>query len=389
MKRLFTLLFNTFASYWLSCMLFLFLLLLTFLGTVEQMNMGLFDVQRKYFASLFLVHDLFGAIPILLPGVYLLLVLLFVNLICGGIVRARKGWGFAGVLTVHAGIGLLLFGGFVKFQVAESGHLTMFEGDQTAEFQSYYDWEIAIASMPDEGAITEYIIPGANFVHLAAGSRATFTHPSMPLDLTVSGYARNAFPNQASSLVAGDVRVADGFYLEALEPAKDAEQNIPGAYVEVSETSSGATRDAILWGQQRFPWCVPIEGANWTVDLRKKRTPIPFTIALKKFTRELHPRTSIPKVFMSEVVKIEDGISQDVTISMNAPLRHKGYTFYQASWGPPNAGPRDRLYSTLAVVKDPAERVPLYASLVVTAGLLLHFAIRLVAYLRAEHGKSA
>ena len=84
--------FAFFASYGLSIVLLLLLILLTFLGTLQQVDEGLYQVQQRYFGSLFAIHWVGGAIPVPLPGAYLLLLLGFVNVICGGIVRARKGW---------------------------------------------------------------------------------------------------------------------------------------------------------------------------------------------------------------------------------------------------------------------------------------------------------
>ena len=82
--------FDFFASYGFAVVVLIFLTVLTLFGTLEQANTSLFDVQNKYFNSFFLVHDLFGKIPIPLPGVYLLSVLLFINLTCGAIIRVRK-----------------------------------------------------------------------------------------------------------------------------------------------------------------------------------------------------------------------------------------------------------------------------------------------------------
>ena len=69
----------------LSCTLLVLLGLLTWLGTLEQVHSGLFEVQKKYFESFFLVHRA-GPLSIPLPGANLVLCVLFVNLIAGGIV---------------------------------------------------------------------------------------------------------------------------------------------------------------------------------------------------------------------------------------------------------------------------------------------------------------
>ena len=88
MKKLFDFL----ASYGFAVVLLILLTILTLFGTLEQAHSSLFDVQNKYFNSFFLVHYLFGVIPVPLPGVYLLTALLLVNLTCGGSSgRARIG----------------------------------------------------------------------------------------------------------------------------------------------------------------------------------------------------------------------------------------------------------------------------------------------------------
>ncbi|MBN2307357.1 MAG: cytochrome c biogenesis protein ResB [Candidatus Hydrogenedentes bacterium] len=385
MKRPARKLFDLCASTGVACVLFLLLFVLTFLGTVEQVQSGLYDVQQRYFHSLFVVHWAGGVVPLPLPGAYLLMTLLLVNLICGGIVRMRKDWARAGVLVTHVGIALLLVGGFVRARSAVEGHMTLYEGERADEFESYYEWEMAIAEVKAGGECTEYAIPGAEFAGTASGGSMTFVREELPFDLTVSGYARNAVPRPASGPMGGGARTVDGFYLEPLVAVKQAEQNIPGVYVTVRDHKTGGSHEAILWGMQRCPAVIESGGRRWAVDLRKVRRQLPFTIALDKFTRELHPRTSIPKVFMSEVTKIEDGASEQARISMNEPFRYRGYTFYQASWGPPNAQPGQPLYSTLAVVRNPAENAPLYASVVIVFGLGLHFGVRLWRHLRTEH----
>jgi hypothetical protein len=73
-----------------------------------------------------------------------------------------------------------------------------------------------------------------------------------------------------------------------------------------------------------------------------------------------------------------------VKISMNEPLREHGLVLYQASWGPSNAGPKDRLFSTFAVVRNPADVMPLVACIVIAAGMLFHFARKLTRYMKSE-----
>lgn len=380
--------FDFLSSYGLSCILFLLMGILTFLGTIEQMETGLYDVQQKYFTSVFLVHDLFGVLPVPLPGAYLLMAFLAVNLLCGGVVRAKKGWTHYGVLTAHIGILILLAGAFIKGHWSEDGHLTLMEGQESNEFESYYRWEVALFALTD-GPVTEYLIPDSEFRHAGGAHRVRYQDDALPFGLEFSGYHRNAVPQPAALDAANSAGVYDGFRLKGQPPERDAERNTPGLVVSVTPDSGGAVQEGILWGGQQLPLVVEAGGKEWAIDLRKERHQLPFTVTLSKFTRELHPRTSIPKVFMSDVIKVTDGVSEEYTISMNKPLRESGYTLYQASWGPQNAAPGQPLFSVLAVVKDPAERLPVIASVVTMFGLMYHFLVKLLRHLRAQNRRAS
>ena len=76
-------------------------------------------------------------------------------------------------------------------------------------------------------------------------------------------------------------------------------------------------------------------------------------------------------------------------IEMNRPLRDQGLVLYQASWGPANARPGTPLFSTLSVVRNPADQWPTWACLVIFLGLVIHFGRRLWIYVRRETRKLA
>jgi hypothetical protein len=80
---------------------------------------------------------------------------------------------------------------------------------------------------------------------------------------------------------------------------------------------------------------------------------------------------------------VQDGVPQTVKISMNQPLRESGYTLYQSGFIEPDAG-GGRWWSTFSVVRNPADRVPLWSCLVIAAGLFLHFSQKLVRHVRRE-----
>jgi hypothetical protein len=347
------------------------------------MDQGLYAVRQKYFASFFLTHDLFGVLPVPLPGVHLLLVLLFINLVCGGLIRMGKSLSRVGVLIGHLGIAFLLVSGFVAFQCSTTGEIVLYEGERANEFQCYDAWEIAVCEGPGDGPVTEYVIPDGDAVRLEGDASATFYAKPIPFDVVVHGYVRNAVPMAVGGAAEGR-GVVDGFRLVSQPPFPEPERNVPGTYVTLVETGSGAVHEGILWGEALYPLSVEVAGTPWMVDLHRRRFTLPFEVELKRFTRELHPGSAIPKAFTSEVVcRYADGQGREFTISMNRPLRERGYTLYQSGWGPDGAESGSRPYSVLAVVRNPAERLPLYAALLIAFGLLVHFIRKLLCHLTA------
>lgn len=389
-----------FSSYLLAAVTMALMCVLTLFGTLEQVDHGIYEVQKRYFESFFVVHHLFGRIPFMLPGGYLLMSVLFLNLLCGAILSAPKNWRRPGMLIAHGGILYLLVAGFVTYHYSTSGHMTLFEGESAGHFQSYHEWELVVAEVGgDEGRV--FRIDHDTLMGLDPARPAVFHADGLPFDIMIEGFQRNTVPRPVAPGIAQGI---DGIQLEPLPLEKESERNVAGCYVVLVETGGapgGAhaaaahgmgglrTHEAILWGLARVPWRVEVDGQVYAVDLRHARFKVPFNIRLEKFTRELHPRTGMASNFESLVTKTEGRLTRQIEIKMNQPLRHEGFTFFQASWGPENAAPGEPLFSTFAVVNNPADQWPLYSCLVIAAGLLIHFIQKLLGYLRMENSKRA
>ena len=65
---------------------------------------------------------------------------------------------------------------------------------------------------------------------------------------------------------------------------------------------------------------------------------------------------------------IENNIPRRVLIQMNEPLRHRGYTFYQASF----VEDGEKETSVLATVKNHGRLFPYISTIVMCIGLLFH-----------------
>lgn len=400
MKNLLRSIFNFFASYGFASIILFLLLLLTLFGTLDQVENGLFSASKKYFESFIVVQDI-GPIPVLLPGVYLLMVLLFVNMLCGAILRAPKEWKRPGMLIAHGGIMFMILSGFVTYEYSQGGHMTLFEGESDDHFESYYDWQITITELGTGTDRKQWIIADDTIARMKSGDSRTFEAAELPFALLLEGWQENATPRPVPPGIAAGI---DGVMLQPLERDPEAERNIAGAFATVmpkdiadpaqmtnphAETGGVEMQTGLLWGLASAPWVVNADGKRYAIDLHHVRYPVPFRVTLDKFTHAMHPGTGMASSFESDVTVNEAGRDRGVNISMNDPLRHKGFTFFQASWGPQNAGPNQPLFSTFAVVNNPADQWPKYSCYIIALGLLIHFGQKLLAYLRNENKQRA
>lgn len=101
---------------------------------------------------------------------------------------------------------------------------------------------------------------------------------------------------------------------------------------------------------------------------RGQRALLPFSVTLVDFEKKFYPETLIAKSFKSVVIIKDQELEQERTISMNEPLRYKGYTFYQASFSENSQGET----TDLAVVKNEGEWLPYLSTLLITLGLIIH-----------------
>ncbi|MEE9126052.1 MAG: cytochrome c biogenesis protein ResB [Planctomycetota bacterium] len=378
--------FDGLSSFALTIILLLFLLALTFKGTLDQQHMSLYEVQSLYFNSLFFKATMFGVLPVYLPGVNLLLTILAVNLICGGLIRIRKKRATSGIIIVHLGILWMLSAGLVEFHFAQRGHLTLNEHQEGDDFVSYFEWEIVVGELLDGDRVREHLIPGEQFIDLPPDQKATFRSKGLPFHLVVRRFHPNSVPEQ----VPGGNGGVDGFFLRPMGSFLEAENNRAGAYLDVVDNKTNRRQLAILWGgsPESLPMTFRADGKDWTLCLRHTSHPMPFRIRLNKFTKLDHPGTRTPSVFSSQVTKFEDGAERDITISMNEPLRRKGFTLFQTNWGPQDVPNPRQLYSVFEVVRNPADQWPLWSCLVIALGLVWHFGGKLRRYILAQ-GRTA
>lgn len=385
-------------SFGLACVILALLTVLTLAGTLAQTHKSLFDVQEEYFESLFVLAE-FGPLRLPLPGAYLLLVLLALNLVVGGLVRIRKGVATVGVLVVHAGMLALLGGGLVEYLASDRGSLRLYEGETGAVFQSGELWDLVVEEVAPDGQARAWVVPVEEIAGAGPGRLRSLRLAGLDPGLQVGDYVRNAEVVPVFAAAAGAHGAPDphgahgaparptGYRVRRLDPHPvSAEQNVPALRVLVA--AGEGLQEGVLWGNQAFPWEVRTGEAALRLDLRRREFELPFAIRLEEFVKEDHPGTRLPRRFSSYVTKVEGRVETRIHITMNEPLRHEGYTLYQSGWGPQSEREPPWPYSVFSVVRNPADRVPVWACLVLAVGLLFHFLRKLVNYARAEARRS-
>ncbi|MFV1994493.1 MAG: cytochrome c biogenesis protein ResB [Verrucomicrobiales bacterium] len=375
------------SSYGLMVVVLFFLLILTLLGTLEQRGRGIFDVVESYFTSPFVVHY-FGPVPVPLPGGYLLMVILFLNLLVGAIIKARKDWRHPGMLIAHAGMLLLLIAGMVSTHYSVRGYMQLSENEQSGEIRSFTEWTLELAEVGSDGRLAPQalVVGGGELEGIRRDEQRVFQSPELPFDVYVNGYARNARPGRERPGAAG--KAIDGFVLQPLKPEMEVERNLPGAYLAFHAKDSEDVEEGILWGAARAPLVFTIGGKKWAAQFVKAKWEIPFVVRLDDAVGEWHPGSGIPRAFESHITKIEDGVEEKIRIYMNHPLRHRGYTFFQRNFEAGQQGVTSDI-SVFDVVKNPADQWPLYSLIIVGVGLLVHFVQKLAGYLKRSRVQRA
>lgn len=113
------------------------------------------------------------------------------------------------------------------------------------------------------------------------------------------------------------------------------------------------------------------DNTGFIVSFGNRRLDIGFDMKLLRFAVGRYPGTNMAKTYESHVYVPGLGESP---ITMNEPLKHNGFTFYQASFQENQMG--EPIASVLSVNKDPGRWVKYAGSLTIVLGIILLFYFR-------------
>ncbi|MHB9005302.1 MAG: cytochrome c biogenesis protein ResB [Limisphaerales bacterium] len=370
-----------FTSLRLTVVCLTFATVLVFIGTIAQVEMGIYAAQAKYFRSVFVFWDVPGTslrIPVY-PGGYLLGGLLMINLSCSFVRRVGFKRSKLGVLFIHIGLILLLLGQLATDLLSVESNMRLSEGESRNYSEDSRHSELVIVDTTDPSEDAVVAIPDSVLAH-----QREIANPALPFTIRVLHYWRNS-TNIPPAMVSGPSLATQGlgagprfqFAQAPLEPRMDR-RNVPTAYVElIAPSGSLGTWMATGWidDLQSFTH----SNRTYAVGMRLARYYKPFSLQLAKFSHDKYMGTEIPKNFSSRVrvLRPETGEDREVLIYMNNPLRYGGETFYQSGYDE-----RDPRVTILQVVRNPGWLTPYLGCVFVGLGLSIQFTTHLLGFVK-------
>lgn len=379
-----------FTSLKLTVVLLSFALALTFFGTLKQVDEGLYEVQRDYFQSMWIVwHQqpipkaeggTWFTIVIPLLGGYLLGKLLLINLIAGFVSRFKWTRKKIGIYISHMGLICLLMGQWFTEMMQVESNIRFEEGQHRNYSEAFREFELAIIG-PGESGNREKQTTVPESLLRKTGVGNVLSRKELPWDIKVLSQYANATVS-TNTPVRPDYAGAGRNYLPEKKPEVFTmdDINVPAYEIALLDKTAGTVVDKYLVSAELL--AQTIESApEKRLQMRFTRYYKPFTLYLIDFRHDKFVGTDTPRNFSSlvQLVNGETGENRTVNIRMNSPLRYNGEAYFQASFDKVN--PR---VTVLQVVRNPSWLIPYISCAMMTAGLLIQFLFHLTQFVSKQ-----
>jgi len=349
-----------FASIRLTVFCLFWLTVLTFWGTVYQVDHGIYQAQDRFFNSIVFFVGIFP-----FPGGMLTMFTLFLNLLFSFFVHYQAGWKMPGLMLIHIGLMMMLLGGFFTKITGIEATVSLFEGEGRNVAVSRTEWEISFSN--ELHSVQEY--QAVDLSDLRKGRKFSFRDSELDFKvlevqehakgLRTSGDEDEPVPANSAGFVA----------LEKLNKLKTPEEHEPGVLLQV-EGANGIEEILLTPRDQRPLGLELADGSVRFIMLRRKRYELPLFMELNEFSRTYYPGTDTPKDYRSLItVHLGEDLQREVIIKMNEPFRINGWTFFQQSF----AVSGDSEMSVFAVTRNFGRLIPYWATGITSLGLAMHF----------------
>lgn len=331
------------------------LMVLLVAGTVAQRDLGLYRAEKIYFNAL-----LFWLGPVPLPGAFLVLALMAVSLTAKLILKSPWRRGKLGTLITHGSMLVLLVGGLVSALGREEGYIELAVGDQSTAISDYHDRVLAVV----RNGMTVAVVPESE---LAAGTAIALYR--LPFQIKPQLYCRNCDPVARTAPVDPAFHgAAASMNLVAAPLLAQDEDNRAGVVFAVTGSDATVSGTYLAFdGLKQMP-SLTVDSYHYDIIIRHAERELPFTVRLVDFQKTVHPGTDIARSYAATVAVIDGAATWQTVISMNEPLRYRGYTFYQASFIDRDG----KLSSVLTVVRNRGQLFPYIAITMLCLGMGVH-----------------
>lgn len=295
----------------------------------------------------------------------------------------------AGIVLLHAGIGLLMIGEFITGETAQEGQMAIAEGETVNYTYDIRSSELAIATTKPSNngkQVDQVTVIPESLLSQHSKSGELISHDDLPFDIRVKAYFLNSRftqPEEATNLA--DQGLGKMVQAAALPSVTGVGQemtvNQPSVYLEFLNKDSQESYGTWLASTLNVPAMgslppQPIEAVpdTPTISLRFKRTYKTYSITLHDFRFDRYVGTETPKNFSSDITLADPsrGVQRNLRIWMNNPLRYGGDTLYQSSFD--NATEK---ITYLQVVTNSSWMIPYISLMLVGIGMLVHFGFSL------------
>ena len=300
----------------------------------------------------------------------------------------------AGIVTLHLGIGLLMFGELLVSVAAVEEQVRIPEGKTASYASDIRSVELAIIDPSDPKTDKVIAIPLTEKETPTRFLRNRWISDSrLPFDLKIEKYFVNAdlvrSGDPESNPATAGIGRQQQLVVRKLEKSSGADSsgtvNMAAAYVTVIEKGSKAKLGTYLLSQlfaeQDIPEKVTVGGKEYHLYLRFRRRYKPYSVTLLDVRKDDYIGTRIPKNYSSDVrlVSKKYNFDSELHISMNNPVRFAGETLYQSGYfRDPRTGEEA---TTLQVVTNVGWMIPYVACGIVMVGMVTHFVNVLMRFL--------
>ncbi len=343
------------------------LMVLLVFGTVAQKYEGLYQATHTYFSSFYFMV---GFLP--LPGGYTLISILGVSLLAKLIFKSDWSRHNSGIILIHLGILFLIVGGILTAFTQKEGFLYLRESEESSFIRDYHQRELIIGRDNDimqryfyedipHGRDLPLVAPFSVFVEMGC-QNCKISAEDDPHDKAIG-------PAQFMRLSPDDLRIEN-------------EENIAGLSLLIKDKEGNLVAKTSLFEGYTKPVFFEIDQKRYFLTFGRAIRFLPFSVGLKKFEKITYPGMDKAKEYSSEVVITDGGVSWEANITMNEPVRYKGYTLYQASYDESSG----QVATVLSVVENKGRLFPYISLLISSLGLILHVFLR-SHYMRREEDK--